>query len=374
MCGIAGIIKLDGTNAESSLIQVMARNLAHRGPDDEGYLFVNTQLRKSITAGGAATPPSVFDSKYPYSPKQHLSSIFSEKKPHDVVLAHRRLSIVDLSPAGHQPMCNKDMTIWIVHNGEIYNFLELRKELQGYGYQFVSDTDTEVIIRAYQRWGYNCLKKFNGMWAFCIWDERENKLFCSRDRFGIKPFYYYFKNNVFVFASEIKALLQLQFIPREPNHFAVYNYLVIHSSNLSKGTFFKGIEKLGNGEYLELDLSSRHLIVNRYWDIDLNSKAKGLFNKEYALKFYNLLEDSIRLRLISDVAIGTCLSGGIDSSSLVCIINTLLNKRSIRGFADGIQKTFSARYENKRFDEGLFINEIIKKTRVAPYYVFPTGK
>lgn len=374
MCGIAGIIKFDGTNISSSIIQAMTKILSHRGPDDEGYLFVNTKQRQHIIAGGTDTPPAVFKSKYPYSPKQRLISLSPVKKPHNLALGHRRLSIVDLSPAGHQPMCNEDMTIWIVHNGEIYNFRELRRELQSYGYQFVSDTDTEVIVHAYQKWGNNCLGKFNGMWSFCIWDSLKNIFFCSRDRFGIKPFYYYFENNVFAFASEIKALLQLQFISREPNDIALYNYLVMHSSDLSKGTFFKKIEKLGAGEYLELDLSSKHFIENRYWDVNLAYEAENLSDRAYALKFHDLLEDSIKHRLISDVPIGTCLSGGIDSSSLVCMINSLLSKQNIHGFLNGIQKTFSARYENKRFDEGRFIEAVVEKTRVAPYYVFPIGK
>ena len=374
MCGIAGIIRLDGANVEPSHIQAMAASLSHRGPDDEGYFFVDTRTGQSVTVGGVDTPQEVFASNCIYSPKQHLRSLLSEEKHYDLALANRRLSIVDLSPAGHQPMCNENGTIWIVHNGEIYNFRELRRDLQERGHQFVSDTDTEVIIHAYEEWGRNCLNRFNGMWAFCIWDARNNKLFCSRDRFGIKPFYYYFDGKMFAFASEIKALLQLPFLPHEPNYKAVYDYLVMHSGDPSEGTFFNKIEKLGSREYLELDLHQKQFFVDRYWDIDLGNKAVSLSDEEYALKFHNLLEDSVRLRLISDVPVGTCLSGGLDSSTLVCIINTLLQKQNIRAFENGIQKTFSARYRDDRHDEGRFIKEIVEKTQVDPYYTFPTAK
>jgi asparagine synthase (glutamine-hydrolysing) len=343
MCGIAGIIRLDGANVEPSLIQAMAKSLAHRGPDDEGYFFVDTKTGQSIIVGGVDTPQEVFASNYIHSPKQHLRSLLSKENHYDLALANRRLSIIDLSPAGHQPMCNENRTIWIVHNGEIYNFRELRRDLQERGHQFVSDTDTEVIIHAYEEWGRNCLSRFNGMWAFCIWDARNNKLFCSRDRFGIKPFYYYFDDEVFAFASEIKALLRLPFLQRELNHKAAHDYLVMHSGDPSEGTFFNRIEKLGNREYLELDLCQKRFSVDRYWDINLANRSEHLPDKEYAFKFHNLLEDSVRLRLISDVPVGTCLSGGLDSSTLVCIINKLLQKRNIRAFEDGVQKTFSWR-------------------------------
>ncbi len=374
MCGIAGIIRLDEAKLEPSHIQVMAKTLAHRGPNDEGYCFVDTKVGQSIAVGGADTPQEVFTSSYIHSPKQRLRSLLSEEKHYDLALANRRLSIIDLSPAGHQPMCNENRTIWVVHNGEIYNFHELRKDLQERGHQFVSDTDTEVIVHAYEEWGRNCLSRFNGMWAFCIWDARNNKLFCSRDRFGIKPFYYYLDGKIFAFASEIKALLQLPFLKREPNYKAVYDYLVMHSGDPSEGTFFNRIEKLGDREYLELDLRQKRFSIDRYWDINLANKIQNLSGEEYASKFYSLLEDSVRLRLISDVPIGTCLSGGIDSSTLVCIINKLLQKQSIRAFEDGIQKTFSARYRDERHDEGRFIKEIVEKTQVDPYYVLPTGK
>jgi len=184
MCAIAGIYNLDGKPVEEKLLQRMAEIMKHRGPDDEGH-YLNRNIG----------------------------------------FAHRRLSIIDLSSVGHQPMSNEEKTIWIIHNGEVYNYLEIREDLSKKGYRFRSNTDTEVILYSYQEYGVKCLQRFNGMWAFAIWDERERKLFCARDRFGIKPFYYFFDGKKFVFASEIKGILEDKNIPKEPNEQIIYNYL-----------------------------------------------------------------------------------------------------------------------------------------------------
>ncbi|RKX54554.1 MAG: asparagine synthetase B, partial [Thermotoga sp.] len=168
MCGIAGVINLNYKLVDEKSIRRMIKVIKHRGPDDEGYFVDN-----------------------------------------NIGLGHCRLSIIDLSKAGHQPMADKDKSLWIVYNGEVYNFLEIRRELERIGYRFKSNSDAEVILYSYKEWGERCVDRFNGMWAFAIWDKKRKELFCSRDRFGIKPFYYFFDGKTFAFASEIKSLLEL---------------------------------------------------------------------------------------------------------------------------------------------------------------------
>lgn len=372
MCGIAGVIDIAGQAIATYSISRMACALRHRGPDDEGYLLGNTTTGHYWVVGGQDTPQEVFSSRSLYSPKGVISNI-SEKGRYDLALANRRLAIIDLSAAGHQPMCNEDGTVWIVHNGEIYNFRELRGELQSLGHRFVSDTDTEVVIHAYEEWGSGCLDRFNGMWAFCIWDSKGQKLFCSRDRFGIKPFYYYFDGEQFLFASEIKALLQAD-IPKRANERRIYDYLAFGMVDHTQETLFEGIKQLRGGEYLELSTKTKELSIRRYWDIDPDRKLVGLTHEEYAQRFYELLEDAVRLHLVSDVPLGTCLSGGLDSSAIVCLVDKLMREQGMKIPGSDMQKTFSARYEDPRHDEGYFIEQVAQKTHVDAHSIYPTGE
>lgn len=374
MCGIAGILNLDERPVDYSLFESMLDTLRHRGPDDEGYLFINTRTNTYQIIGGEDTPASVFTSQFPYTPKHKLCGApdaFSGQS-YNLALGNRRLAIIDLSPAGHQPMCNEDGTLWITHNGEIYNFRELRQELKPLGHRFVSDTDTEVIVHAYEEWGPDCLNRFNGMWAFCIWDSRRKKLFCSRDRFGIKPFYYYFDGESFLFASEIKALLQAS-VPRRANERRIYDYLALGLEDHMEETFFEGIKQIRGGQYLELQIDKGNLNIQRYWNIDPGKKLLGLSEADYARRFYELLEDSVCLRLISDVPVGTCLSGGLDSSTIVCLVDKLMREKEVKIPGSDIQKTFSARYEDPRHDEGRFIEEVVQKTHVDTRSIYITG-
>lgn len=372
MCGIAGIINVTGKAISVSLISKMTAALRHRGPDDEGYLLGDTPRGHYQLVGGQDTPQEVFSSRYSYSPKGVISDI-SEKGRYNLALANRRLAIIDLSAAGHQPMCNENSTVWIVHNGEIYNFRELRKKLQSLGHHFASDTDTEVIIHAYEEWGPRCLNEFNGMWACCIWDAKRQKLFCSRDRFGIKPFYYYFDGEQFLFASEIKALLQTD-IPKRANGRRIYDYLAFGMVDHTQETLFEGIKQLRGGEYLELSTKTKELSIRRYWDIDPDRKLFGLTHEEYTRRFYELLEDAVRLHLISDVPLGTCLSGGLDSSAIVCLVDKLMREQGLKIPGSDTQKTFSARYEDLRHDEGYFIEQVVQKTHVDAQFIYPTGE
>lgn len=372
MCGIVGGINLAGKAIPTYLISEMAFALRHRGPDDEGYLLSNTATGHYRVVGGQDTPQEVFFSGYLYSPRGSISDI-SENDRYNLALANRRLAIIDLSAAGHQPMCNEDGTIWVVHNGEIYNFRELRGELQSLGHRFVSDVDTEVIIHAYEEWGVGCLNKFNGMWAFCVWDSKKQKLFCSRDRFGIKPLYYYFDEEQFLFASEIKALLQAS-IPKRANERQIYDYLALGMVDHTEETFFEKIKQLRGGEYLELSIKTGRLSISRYWDIDLDKKFSGFTDEEYARIFYELLKDAVRLHLISDVPVGTCLSGGLDSSAIVCLVDRLMREEGMKISGSKIQKTFSARYEDPRHDEGHFIEHVVRETQVEAHFIYPAGE
>ncbi|MBI4712412.1 MAG: asparagine synthase (glutamine-hydrolyzing) [Planctomycetes bacterium] len=337
MCGICGIYSNEPVDKD--VVKRMNDALAHRGPDDEG-IYLNQQS--------------------PF-----------------VGLANRRLSIIDLSPAGHQPMSNENQTIWITYNGEIYNYIELRSELQKLGHRFRSDTDTEVIIHAYEEWGEDCLRHFNGMWAFAIWNSKRRRLFCARDHFGIKPFYYFWDGKTFVFASEIKSILTHPAVPRKPDETIIYDYLTTGLIDHSEETFFHQIKQLRPAHYLTIN-PDRCLEVNKWWDIAVNHRFNdnSLNGKDITDRFKNLLEDSVRLRLRSDVPVGTCLSGGLDSSSIVCLANNLIRDNKIikPELIGRHQKTFSACYDDPRVDERRFIKEVLNQTGAESHLTFPNGQ
>jgi asparagine synthase (glutamine-hydrolysing) len=336
MCGIAGIYNLNNRLVEKYLLKKMTDIIKHRGPDDEGFY-----LNENIGFG------------------------------------HRRLSIIDLSSAGHQPMSNDDETIWIVFNGEIYNYIELREELISDGYKFRTATDTEVIIRAYEKWGEECLKRFNGMFAFALWDNSNKRLFCARDRFGIKPFYYYFDGRLFVFASEIKSILLHPDVPKRPNEPIIYDFLALQLLDHTDNTCFDGIKQLSPSHYLTLS-SDGNMKINNWYNISINDEFDDFSekkDKEYAEQFLYFFSNAIKLHLRSDVPIGSCLSGGLDSSSIVCMANRLI-------FNDGVveksaiserQKTFTACYDDKSIDESHYAEEVIQLSGAEKNYVFPDG-
>ncbi len=370
MCGIVGMWNLEGNPVDGDFAERMLNAVQHRGPDDEGYLFVDTKGDRWLTTGGQDTPDEVFLSAFPYSPRKPGPRI--PTKGFDLALGHRRLSILDLSPAGHQPMCNEEGTVWIVYNGEIYNFRELKRELVRLGHRFLSDTDTEVVLHGYESWGADCLNRFNGMWAFCIWDMRQKRLFCSRDRFGIKPFYYFFDGKTFLFSSEINALWVVPGMVKTLNERAVYGYLSIGLCDFGAATFFSGIRQLPSGQYMELSLADGTLQTQTYWRLTPQPKAPE-DDRTVAGEFRFLFEDSVRHRLVSDVPVGTCLSGGLDSSSIVCIISDFIRKGESSATSVGkIQKTFSSRYHDTRHDEGRYIETVVKATTAEAHAVFPT--
>jgi asparagine synthase (glutamine-hydrolysing) len=332
MCGIAGIVNIDGDIVQKDMLDSMTRVLHHRGPDDMGlYLDRN------------------------------------------VGLGHRRLAIVDLSAAGHQPMSYSDGRYWITYNGEVYNFRDIRAELKKKGYVFESQTDTEVILAAYVEWGDQCLQRFNGMWAFAIWDTQQRKLFCCRDRFGIKPFYYSYNDRTLLFASEIKALLVADDTCRDPNYGMIYDYLAYGRVGHSDETFFSRIQELKGGTFLECWPEEKRLRIGRYYDLFSNVVTPRT-NGDYEGPFYELFKDSVLLRLMCDVPVGSCLSGGLDSSSIVCMVDKLLREGGVKmSGGDSIQQTFSCRYEDKAHDEGRFIDAVTRQTAVKAHFTYPTG-
>ena len=331
MCGICGIVDFD-EKIDSKLVQRMTDSLKHRGPDDEGYLI---------------------DGK-PFSGKDSQVKLPKLKGKGNVILGHRRLSIIDLSAKGHQPM-NKGKN-WIVHNGEIYNYLELREELKKKGHRFTTKTDTEVVLAAYEEWGERCVEQFNGMFAFAIWNGKQ--LFCARDRFGIKPFYYHYSNERFFFGSEIKSILAAG-VPRKPNDRIIYDYLMFSLQDHTRETFFKDIFQLRAGESMTLDTEG--IAGQQYWDIEVNDSFSGdITQGEFTRRFV----ESVKLRLRSDVPIGTCLSGGMDSSSVVCVANKMIDTEK--------QKTFSAVFPGDRLDESKYMESVLKTTGAEKNFVQPT--
>ncbi len=292
MCGICGILYKDGIRQpEKSVLKRMCDTLVHRGPDDEGQMVLN-----------------------------------------HVGLGMRRLSIIDLS-GGHQPLSNEDETIWIVCNGEIYNYRELQSELQQDGHHFRTKSDTEVILHGYETWGIDVCKKLNGMFGFALYDGRNRKLFLVRDRLGIKPLYYYQDEEKLVFGSEIKAILQAPNINREMDMAALNNYLTFEYIP-SPRSIFKQIKKLKPGHWF--CWHHDHVQVQPYWK--LSPRVERMSESEAKNRLSELLKDSVRLQLVSDVPLGAFLSGGIDSSIVVSLMAGLI-ERPVKTFSIGFKES-----------------------------------
>jgi asparagine synthase (glutamine-hydrolysing) len=320
MCGICGEINFSNKDIKTETIKRMCNILDHRGPDDEGMVFIRGDNYLEV--------------------KNH-DEILGHENDFEIALGHRRLSIIDLSSAGHQPMANEDKTVWIVFNGEIYNFLDLKGELETKGHLFRSKSDTEVILHAYEEWDVGCLKRFRGMFAFAIWDGKRKRLFLARDRLGKKPLVYWMGDRRLLFASEIKSLLQSPEIERKVNLQALHHYLTFQYVP-SPQSIFEGIKKLPPAHYLLYD-SAGHTKLERYWTLQFNpGQKKERDIPEMCEMIRTELEASVKLRLISDVPLGAFLSGGIDSSIVVGIMAKLTGSPV---------KTFSIGFEEKEFDE-----------------------
>lgn len=285
-----------------------------------------------------------------------------------ITLAHRRLSIIDVGSGGHQPMCYRDRW-WITYNGEIYNYVELRAELSAAGWSFRTSSDTEVILAAYAKWGPSCLDRFVGMFAFVIYDSEQHSAFAARDRFGIKPLYFTFDNGMVAVASEIKQLLVLPGVTGRVNYVRAFDFLTASMSDHSPDTMFAGIHQLRGGEAFQIDCSTpgiRRLDVERWYRLPMPGSIDLGF-VEAKDRFLELLDESVQLHLRSDVRVGSCLSGGLDSSSLVCLAERQLR---LIGKVDAFT-TVTARFSEKEVDERRFADSVTRHTGLAAAYVFP---
>lgn len=362
MCGIVGVYRAGGEPVDLPQLQAATQALHHRGPDDEGYVLIRTGSRRVVACGGQDTVPALG--------LPRLADFYGEH--FDLALGFRRLAILDLSPAGHQPMSDAEGRLWLVFNGEIYNFLELRAALIERGHHFHSQGDAEVILHAYQEWGGACVERFNGMWAFALVDLPRGRLFCSRDRLGVKPFHYVARGagaggQQVAFSSEIKALLPFSLTPRRLNQQVVYEYLAYGAVEYNQESFFAGVQKLLPGHHLSLDLHTGALHYVRYYQppTQINRAISG---HTAAQEFRRLLTDSVRLRLRSDVPVGSCLSGGLDSSAIVCLMHELLQETQ----QTAVQHTFSSHFAEAEANELVYMEEVIRATGVQPHFTYPT--
>ena len=342
MCGIAGFFAPEGQSA--SFIKGMCDIINHRGPDDFGEVFFQT-----------------FDGEIDHKDIGQNANL---------AFGHRRLSIVDLSAKGHQPMAYKNY--WITYNGEIYNYIELREELKLLGHEFISNSDTEVIVAAYDEWGVDCQHRFNGMWAFAIYDTKKKSVFLSRDRFGIKPLYYWVSpEGIFYFGSEIKQFTVLPQWKAVLNHQCAYDFLVWGVTDHTDETMFYGVHQLPPGHFYLNDLNNINLTASnkissiKWYDL-IVKKSNGSF-QEKSEEFKRLLKDSVNIRLRADVSVGSCLSGGLDSSSIVCLMDQILKEKK----ATNIQKTFSACSKVESVNEKKWIDLVVEDTNVDAHYTYP---
>ena len=357
MCGIVGIWNLDRDAVDLAKLQLATSAIHHRGPDDEGYLLVDTRAGSARPCGG---PDTDYRLSLP-DLKQFKSERF------DLAFGFRRLAILDLSPAGHQPMASRDGKFWIVFNGEIYNYRELQSELVSHGHDFKTTSDTEVILAAYRQWGEACVEHFNGMFALAIWDSIESKIFVARDRFGEKPFHYvYIPQRLFAFASEMKALWAAGLAGRRIHEETLALFTQHGQVEVGEQTIYEGIQRLPQAHCLTLTADG-HLHKRRYWDIDPRVRIDGWTDARYAEEFREHFTNSIRFRLRADVPVGSSLSGGLDSSTVVGVINRLLPESAV-------QKTFSARFDDPSRDEGKWMDLVTNANRVERHDVWPTAE
>ena len=326
MCGIAGII--GSVPGKEQLVGRMLSTIGHRGPDGSG--------------------------------------LWVDSRDDTVVLGHRRLSILDLSDAGTQPMIDASGRFVLTYNGEIYNYLEVQAELVALGVTFRSHSDTEVLLEAYKAWGVDCLLRFNGMFAFALYDRMRGVLFCARDRYGEKPFLFGSGKDFFAFASEYKALLQHPGLPLEIDERRLIQAAYNASSGLDadRQTVFHDVEQLLPGEAMQVDVRTLERRTWRYWEIEPGESRHVADEREVFDAFRELLVDSVRLRMRSDVAVGSCLSGGLDSSAIVCIARSILGQ-------DADYHTFTGRFPGTAADEWAYASQVIDATGVVSHVVEP---
>lgn len=377
MCGITGIVDLRGNTRDLARhITAMTDALRHRGPDGEGFLFCNGA--DQVPAFGKDTPQSIIASSFSYAPKAEAGTVSDGN--YQFVLGHRRLSVIDVTAAGHQPMCDPDKKVWITYNGEIYNYVELREELVKKGVVFRTGTDTEVILQSYLAWGEECVNRFNGMWALVIYDKSRNILFGSRDRTGVKPFYYFKNEGMFAFASEQKALLKLfgaLGVSTGIRSGAAAAFLAGDIQYIERGEegLFRSITEIMPAQNFRIDLATASFRKWNYYSWKANVSVSSFDEKKfqkYRDAAESLLVNSVRLRLRSDVPVGSCLSGGIDSSAIVGIMGKLISAGEKVNLG-GKLNVFTLKFGQKEIDESRWAKYMVDRTGAEWNLVSPTA-
>ena len=347
MCGLVVLYQPYNGNFDIRSLTRMTHILSHRGPDDYGFC--------APAARGVVhwkdTPP-----QEPLVP--------------GAAMGHRRLSILDLTEAGRQPFCSPDHRYALVYNGEIFNYKELRTELEAAGVIFRTRTDTEVVLAAYAEWGTECFNRFNGMWALVIWDRLENTLVASRDRFGIKPLYFQRTADSWIFASEVKAILAHPSATRSVNDAALVSYVMDLGHPHDGQTFYAGVHAVEPATYILV--TPRQTEVQRYWNLPQGNRASFRNIGEAAERLEELLRDSVSLRMRSDVRVGTMLSGGLDSTSVISMVRRLMESSSAAHEATGdTLQAFTAIYQNSDIDEEPLVDELCRSLGVRANKVHP---
>lgn len=353
MCGFAFAFDFEQhKRVNSNVIKNMISELNHRGPDDEGVAIVDNDFNCL---------------KFLDSSTDFLKS--------NIIFGHKRLSIQDLSSKGRQPMVSDDNNYAIIFNGEIYNFPEIREELENLGHVFTSSSDTEVILKSFKEFGKDCVKKFNGMWAFIIYDFQSKKIFLSRDRFGKKPLYFTKYDGIIYFSSEANSFKHIPNFKFEPDLDYVKNYIKKGCSEWKKNTPFKNIYRFDISSNSEIDVKNfdGNIVYEKYWELAVNKSYENFHEgkaKKYAEEYYELLYDAVRIRLRSDVEVGSALSGGLDSASIVYLINQILSDQN----KQHQQATFSTVYNSpdvKYCDETPFIDKVVSNLNVKSHFITP---
>ncbi len=360
MCGIVGAVSLNGGRIDLLALQRMNDLQSHRGPDGEGFML-----------------GWIEDGAFKHSFARHTGGRNSDSlcASDSGIVAWR--FFVDLSDRGLQPMSSADGATWIVFNGEIYNFQELRSELESHGQSFQTGTDTEALLQAYLHWGEDCLDRLQGMYGFAIWDGRSGRLFCARDRLGIKPFYYATPKGYFIFASEIKGLLPFPGVEVEADDDAAVGFLVHGNCDYGERTILKGVKALPAGHALTLDVATTQLAIKRYWSLNPNhdSGAPASTDDERVAALRDRLLDTMRRHLISDVRAGSCLSGGLDSSVVVGLIGKIQSEQPEAASAVGENLyTFTSCYEYKEIDEREYALAVANDIKAKAHLVFPSAE
>lgn len=351
MCGIFGYFAPGGITAPEQNLLGASEIIAHRGPDGQGAVWYDTRT-------GASGAAAFMHERWT-----------AERRP-TLLFCHRRLAIIDLSTDALQPMASDEDMLWIVFNGEIYNYVELRRELQEQGSIFRTSSDTEVILKAYEAWGLDAFSRFVGMWALALLDKRKRRLVLSRDRFGVKPVYYTKAAGAFAFGSEIKQLVGLPGVERRANDRVIRDFLQYEATDCGDETFFEGILRLPPGNNLIVDLDDGSLTQKSYYDPLAQQVDVPRDHGEAAEKLRALLKESVRVHLRADVPVGTCLSGGLDSSAIAMLMREIAKENGLS--VD--RHAFSAEFDVPEADERVYTRMSIEAAQVRSHIVQPRGE